>query len=379
MRKKVAILGSTGSVGLNTLNVIRKLRDKFDIFSLSTNRNLDLLHSQVKEFQPKIICVSNESDIKEVKKWYKNKIVYGIDGLCELVSHPEVDIVVIAIVGSSGLLPLISAIKSKKKIALSNKESIVIGGEIVKKLIKKYKCLLVPVDSEHSAIFQCMKNENKNNISKLIITASGGPFLHKKLVFDNIKVKDALKHPCWKMGKKITIDSATLMNKGLEVIEAHYLFDIPYEQIKVLIHPQSIIHSMVEFIDGSILGLMSEPDMRLSIQYALTYPERYPTEIKKLKLEEIQKLEFFLPDYKRFPCLELAIIAGKTGHTMPAVMNAANEVAVEFFLNKKLKFSSIPKIIERIMNEHKIIKNPDLDQILFADTWARNRAKEIIK
>ena len=385
----LAILGSTGSIGVNALKVVRNLKSEFRIKALSAYSNIDLLQEQIKEFHPKYVCVGSEYVAKQLKKYYGNriKIFFGNEGLSLLSSLSEVDLVLIAVVGAAGLYPLISAIKSKKRIALANKESVVIGGNLIRNLLRSglrgivfssKKSFFIPIDSEHSAIFQCLKNEDINSVYKLILTGSGGPFLSYEGHLSEINIEQALKHPRWQMGRKITIDSATLMNKGLEVIEAHHLFGVPFNKIQFLIHPQAIIHSLVEFCDGSVIGLLSQPDMRLSIQYALTYPHRYTTGIKLLELNKVRHLDFFPPDYKRFPCLSLALSAGRQGHSFPTVLNAANEVAVQSFLENKIKFTKIPEIIENTLNKHKIIKNPSLEDILAVDNWARQIAKEMI-
>jgi 1-deoxy-D-xylulose-5-phosphate reductoisomerase len=351
------------------------------VVGLSAYANLNLLIDQIEEFHPRYVCVGTKKDAIKLKKLCGNKkikIYFGNDGLISLASLKGVDTVLIAVVGSAGLYPLVAAIKSKKNIALANKESLVVAGGLIVDLISKHRARLIPVDSEHSAIFQCLKNENKPAVSRLIITASGGPFFNKTISFSNVTVSQALKHPRWRMGKKITIDSATMMNKGLEIIEAHYLFNLPLDRIQILVHPQSIVHSMVEFCDGAILGLLSSPDMRLSIQYALTYPERFPTGIKMLNLDKISRLEFHKPDYRRFPCLKLALEAVKNGRSMPAVMNASDEVAVDSFLKGKINFSSIPKLIKKVMSLHKVIRNPDLEQIVCLDRWAREETKRLI-
>ncbi len=383
MKKNLVILGSTGSIGLQALKIVRLHRDKFNVIGISAYSNINLLKKQVTEFKPEYVCVGKETDINLIKKiqpYKKLKIFSGIEGLKILSSLPFCDIVLIAVVGATGIYPLISAIKSGKKIALANKEALTVAGEIIKKLIRNSKAEIIPVDSEHSAIFQCLKNEPKKAIRRLILTGSGGPFFLKNIKPENITAEEALKHPTWKMGKKITVDSATLINKGLEIMEAHYLFDIPYEKIELLIHPQSIIHSMVEFTDGAIIALLSEPDMRLSIQYALTYPERFPTGIKFLQLEKINQLTFFAPDYKKLPCLKLVLDSAKIGHTMPVVLNASNEIAVEAFLKKQIKFSDIYKVIKNTMKKHKITKNPNMENIIETDTWAREQArKEVLK
>lgn len=372
--KNVCILGSTGSIGTQTLDVISKL-DDFNIVGLSANTNIDLLEKQALKYRPRIIAVYDESRAKllrEKLKIYNIKVVSGMAGLIEVATEEEADIVLTSVVGMIGLIPTLEAIKSGKMIALANKETLVTAGEIVIMEAKKNSVDIIPVDSEHSAIFQSLKSGNKEEVSKIILTASGGPFRGKKLKdLENVSVFDALKHPNWSMGRKISIDSATLMNKGLEVIEAKWLFDVNIENIEVVVHPQSIIHSMVEFIDGSIIAQLGVPDMKVPIQYALTYPERKYSNTKKLKLTEIKELTFEEPDLDTFPCLKLAFEALKQGGTMPSVLNAANEIAVKLFLDRKIKFLDIPKLIEKVMLKHKIIYNPKLDDIIESDKWAR--------
>ncbi|MDD5686817.1 MAG: 1-deoxy-D-xylulose-5-phosphate reductoisomerase [Elusimicrobia bacterium] len=349
---KISIFGSTGSIGTAALNVISGLK-QYKVVGLSANKNLELLKKQSKKFKPEVVAV-------------------GSDGLNNIQLIEKADIVLISVVGAAGLIPLINAIKLKKRIALANKEAIVIAGDLIFSLLKKHPARIIPVDSEHSAIFQCIDGKNPKEISKIILTASGGPFRnypHKKL--SKVNVEDVLRHPTWKMGRKITVDSATLINKGFEVIEAHYLFGIPYEKIDVVIHPQSIVHSGVEFIDGSIIAQMGRTDMRLPIQYAVTYPERKVSTVKKLDLTEVGKLEFFKMVSKNFPCFELAISAAKISGSMPVVLNAANEIAVKKFLENRIKFLQIPKLIEKAMNRHKVIKNPKLEDILNVDCETR--------
>ncbi|HAM39711.1 MAG TPA: 1-deoxy-D-xylulose-5-phosphate reductoisomerase [Elusimicrobia bacterium] len=357
---KISVLGSTGSIGKSALNVISNFKN-CTVIGLSANKNKSLLNKQVKKFKPKYIAV-------------------GINELKNISLIKEADIVLIAVVGSSGLIPLINSIRLKKRIALANKEALVIAGELISRLLKKYKAKIVPVDSEHSAIFQCINDNDKSQISKIILTASGGPFRnHSYKNLSKVCIKDVLRHPTWRMGKKITVDSATLMNKGFEVIEAHYLFGIPYDKIEVVVHPQSIVHSGVEFIDGSIIAQLGITDMRLPIQYALTYPKREYSSIKKLNLAEIGKLEFHKLSTKNFPCFELALSAAKISGSMLTVLNAANEVAVKKFLDNKISFIKIPKLIEKAMNRHKVIKNPDLEDILKVDFETREYVEEIAR
>lgn len=354
--KGIAILGSTGSIGRQTIEVIRNFPDKFKVIALA-GRNKEVLAQQIEEFKPKLISFGDQASMEEI------------------ASHPEVDLIVVATSGKAGLLPTLSAIKAGKRIALANKEVLVMAGEIIIAEARRHKADIIPIDSEHSALWQCLQGEDKSKISRIFLTASGGPFYNLSLAeLEKVNVEQALAHPIWKMGKKVTIDSATLMNKGMEVIEAHFLFDVPYSRIEVLIHPQGVIHSLVEFIDSSIKAQLSYPDMRLPIQYALTYPERQISGITKLDLIQIGHLSFAPPDFVRFPCLKLAIEAGREGGTYPAVLSAADEVAVELFLDKKIRFIDIPKIIEGVLLRHQNIPNPSLEDILSADSWAREEA-----
>lgn len=372
--KNVCILGSTGSIGTQTLEVINEL-DDFNIIGLTANTNIELLEKQALKYKPQIVAVYNENRAKLLRdklRIHNIKVVSGIDGLIEVATEKQSDIVLTSVVGMIGLLPTLEAIKSGKIIALANKETLVTAGEIVMAEAKKNNVDIIPVDSEHSAIFQSLKSGTKEEISKIILTASGGPFRGKKLTdLRNVSVFDALKHPNWSMGRKISIDSATLMNKGLEVIEAKWLFDVNVEDIEVVVHPQSIIHSMVEFIDGSIIAQLGVPNMKIPIQYALTYPERKYNSTKKLKLTEIKKLTFEEPDLDTFPCLKFAFEAIKQGGTMPSVLNAANEIAVKLFLERKIQFLDIPKLIEKAMLKHKIICKPNLGDIIESDKWTR--------
>lgn len=375
--KKVSILGSTGSIGIQALDIIRN-SEEFKVVSLTTNTNIDILEKQALEFKPEMVSVGRKEDfikLKEKLKPYNIKVNYGMDGLIEAASQNDADILLNSVVGMVGLIPTVEAIKSKKTIALANKETLVTGGEIVMREIKENKVSMIPVDSEHSAIFQCLKSGKQEEVEKLILTASGGPFRDKsKVDIENATLIDALNHPNWSMGRKITIDSATLMNKGLEVIEAKWLFDIDVDKIEVVVHPESIIHSMVEFIDGSVIAQMGEPDMRVPIQYALTYPHRVKNHVKKLNLLEKNKLTFKAPDRDLFPCLNLAVDAIKSMGTMPTVLNAANEIAVEYFLNEKIRFVDIPSIVEKTISFHKNIINPNLEDIINSDRESREIA-----
>jgi 1-deoxy-D-xylulose-5-phosphate reductoisomerase len=383
--RKIIILGSSGSIGIQTVDIAYKMRSSISVEGLSVCSNIDILKKQIIQLKPKAVCIEDSGEkAQSLRNWIKSKklkirVFSGKEGLDSLVSECKADIVVAAIVGSVGLSSIIKAIKSKKNIAIANKEALVVAGQEIMRIAKQNNVSILPVDSEHSAIFQCCEGKSKSQIKNIILTASGGPFYKYNKSFDKIKAKQALKHPTWNMGKKITIDSATLMNKGLEAIEASVLFDIPIDRIKIVIHPQSIVHSMVEYIDGSIIAQLSLPDMRLPIQYALTYPDRkISCSGKNLDLTEIGELEFFKPDFKKFPCLTLAYNAAKIGKSMPAVLNAANEVAVKMFLNGQILFTDISKTVSNTMQAHKLIKNPNIDDLTNADIWARSFAEKYI-
>jgi len=376
--KRIAILGSTGSIGQNTLEIIRNFPDKFCAAGLSTNTNIDILYQQMKEFHPAFVCVRDKSVAAKLESKLEGKgikLFVGESGLGEMVQDKRIDKVVLAISGASVLPTLLKAIESGKDIALANKEAFVIAGPIIMKKALRKRIKIIPIDSEQSAIWQCLKNEDQNKIRNIYLTASGGPFWKTgKKDLKNISVRDALKHPRWKMGPKISVDSANLMNKGLEVLEAMCLFNIEPRRIKVLIHPQAIIHSMVEFEDGVILAQLSVTDMRIPIQYALTYPERLANRLAAIDFCKLGRLEFQEPDFRRFPCLGLAYRAANEQGTSPAVLNAANEVSVDEFLKNRLGFVSIPKVIEKVLDKHRNIIEPGLDDILEADNWARTEA-----
>ena len=378
--KTLSILGSTGSIGTQALDIIRANPSEFRIAGLTTNRNIELLKKQILEFKPKAVAVMDEEKADELKPEVNAEVFSGIQGITKIARLNEADTVVNSLVGSIGVLPTIEAIKNKKSIALANKETLVTAGSAVMGEVKKNKVTLMPIDSEHSAIFQCLNGEDIRNVEKITITASGGPFRDfTKEQMAKVSVKDALKHPTWSMGNKITIDSATMMNKGFEIIEAHWLYSMPYEKIKVAVHPQSIIHSLVEFRDGSTMAQLGLPDMKIPIQYALTYPKRLSLAGKRLDLAQIKKLDFGEPDFEKFPCLKYAFEAGKAGGTMPAVLNAANEVAVYAFLDGKIGFLDVAKIIKKQMDSHKAIKNPDIYEILEADRKTREEVNKRIK
>ncbi len=372
--KKILILGSSGSIGVNTLKVIRNFSDKFCVAGLTVNSRIDLLEQQIEEFHPEFVVVTDVSKAKELKSTIRNscEVLSGYDELLKVASEKDYDILFGAMVGFAGLAPTLEAIKRGKRIALANKETLVVAGEIVTKLVLENSAEIIPVDSEHSAIYQCLVGENLNEVEKLILTASGGPFLNKdKSFFENASVDEALNHPNWKMGSKISIDSATMMNKGLEVIEAFWLFGLPAEKIEVVIHPQSIIHSMVQFVDGSVKAQLGLPDMKLPIQYALTFPERMQNDFTRTDLAAINNLTFFKPDFNKFECLKLAFEVLKTGGTAPCILNAANEVAVNKFINKKIKFSQISELIKKALDKIENHSDPDIETIFRCDKDTR--------
>jgi 1-deoxy-D-xylulose-5-phosphate reductoisomerase len=378
--KNVLILGSTGSIGVNTLNVIRNFPDRFNVSALTVNSNTKLLLEQIEEFKPDFVVVKEKNAAEKVKHQLPAdcKLLVGNEGLISAASDVEYDIFVGAMVGYAGLAPTIEAIKRGKRIALANKETLVVAGEVVNNYCKEYGAEIIPVDSEHSAIYQCLVGENIDEVEKLIITASGGPFLNKdKSFFENATVNEALNHPNWKMGNKVTIDSATMMNKGLEVIEAHWLFGLSTEKIDVVVHPQSIIHSMVQFRDGSIKAQMGLPDMKLPIQYALTYPERLQNDFERTNIPAIGTLDFYEPDFEKFECLKLAFDVLEAGGTAPCVLNAANEIAVEKFLNREIKFSRIPVLIEKALEKIGNHQTLNLDTIFECDTETRNFVRNL--
>ncbi|MFC1546574.1 1-deoxy-D-xylulose-5-phosphate reductoisomerase [bacterium] len=382
--KQIAVLGSTGSIGTTALKILSKL-DNYKVLALTANRNLSLLKKQIIEHQPKYIAIFDNKSAdrfcdkeKDLIKKYNLEVYKGLDGLKQIACLPELDIVLVSVVGAVGLKPLMSAINAGHTVAIANKEPLVIAGKLIIKQAKKSGSVLIPVDSEHSAIFQCLNGENISNVRRILITASGGPFYNAdKDKLKNVRVADALNHPRWNMGKKITIDSATLMNKGLEVIEAHHLFNIDFEQIEIIIHPQSIIHSMVEFCDGSIMAHMGTTDMHIPIQFALTYPDRSCSRVEKVDFTKMNTLNFSVPDIEKFPCLKMALYAGKQGESVPVVLNAANETAVNMFIREEISFCAIPEVISKVMDKHtKTIVN-SIDDILEIDKWARLAAKEI--
>lgn len=377
MKKRIAILGSTGSIGRQALDVIYQHADDFQVVALTTNRNTELLAQQVQTFHPAYVGVVDAQSAEEFKNYGLTDVEFmsGKDCLVKLATLPEVDLVLVAVVGIAGLEPTIAALEAGKNVALANKESLVAGGHLVMEAARRSGSKVIPVDSEHSAIFQCLAGCNDSSqIKRIYLTASGGPFRsYAKDELRHVTVEEALNHPNWRMGKKVTIDSATLMNKGLEVIEAHWLFGLSIEQIQVVIHPQSIVHSMVEYIDGSIIAHMAKADMRIPILYALSWPERIKSDIESLDLTAMGSLTFETPDFDKFPCLVLAYKALEIGGTMPVVLNAADEVAVEKFLKGEISFIEIPVMIEQAMKSHKVIPNPDLNAILRVDHSVRRQ------
>lgn len=381
--KNITILGSTGSIGVSTLEIIGAHPDRFQVIALTAGKNLELFERQIRQFSPRIAVVASETDVPRLKELCSGldvTIMGGIEGLISAATADETEMVVAAIVGAAGLAPTAAAIRAGKDIALANKETLVTAGHLFMDLVKEFGVRLFPVDSEHSAIFQSIEGHRNDDIQKIILTASGGPFLNTPSQnLAKVTVRDALNHPNWSMGKKITIDSATMMNKGLEVIEARWLFDTPVERIEVNIHPQSIIHSMVEYIDGCVIAQLGTPDMKAPIAYALAYPERITTGVKPLDLTSLSGLTFFNPDHEKFRCLGLAYKAITAGESMPAVMNAANEIAVEEFLDGSIGFTQIADTIERTMTAHIAHDLHSIDEVLKADLWGREAAREICR
>lgn len=378
MTENIAILGSTGSIGTQTLEVIRDIGG-INVTAMSTNTRIDLFEKQIREFKPSLVCVMNSEKAEELKKRITDldvKVTTGMEGLIEVATAKGTDTVVNSVVGNIGLVPTVEAIKAKKNIALANKETLVTSGELVMNLLKENGVKMYPVDSEHSAIFQSLQGNEGNKIDKIFLTASGGPFRTWEDV-SKVTIDDALKHPNWNMGKKITVDSATLMNKGLEVIEAKWLFNVDLEQIEVLVHPQSIIHSMVGYEDGAVIAQLGLPDMKVPIQYALTYPKRIVNSFPKINFFEHNNLTFEKPRIDKFPCLKLAYKAIRTGGTMPAVLNAANEIAVEKFIKREIAFTDISKLIEMAMSAYNVKYNYSLEDVLEADNWAREYTKTL--
>lgn len=380
--KRIAIWGSTGSIGTQTLEVVDQHPELFLVKALVAHRNVDLLERQIRLYQPEVAVLVDESAAQELRSRYdgKTEILAGEAGLLQAAAWPEIDVAVNALVGFAGLQPTLRAIEAGADIALANKETLVAAGEIVMKRAAEKGVAILTVDSEHSAILQCLQGEKAETVGKIILTASGGPFRGKsRSELEKVTVEACLKHPNWSMGQKITVDSASLANKGLEVMEAHWLFGVTYEKIEVVVHPQSIIHSMVEFVDGAVIAQLGQPDMRLPIQYALYYPQRLKADYPRLDFKALRDLTFCEPDTETFRALPLAYQAGKTGGTMPCVYNAANEVAVHAFLRRETSFLAIPEVIERVMSSHTVENCRELETILRTDDWARAAAKEQLK
>jgi 1-deoxy-D-xylulose-5-phosphate reductoisomerase len=382
--KRIAILGSTGSIGRNALQVIEQFPDRFQVVGLAAGRNIDLLTEQIQRFRPEVAAVLDQELANDLASRLPGdtgvEVLAGSTGYQELASHTHADMVLSSMVGAAGLIPTLSAIRAGKEVALANKETLVMAGALVMGEVQKYKVTLLPVDSEHNAIFQALEGHRREDLKRILLTASGGPFLNlPKEQLESVTPAQALAHPNWEMGAKITIDSATMMNKGLEVIEAKWLFEVPVEKIDVHIHPQSIVHSMVEYVDGSVIAQLGMPDMRVPIAYALAYPERLKLNLPTLDFFSVQTLTFQEPDLSRFPCLDLAFTACKAGGTMPAVLNASNEVAVQAFLDNRIPFLGISRLVEKVMEEHELAPATELEAILAADAWARTRAEEVIE
>ncbi len=380
--KNVVLLGATGSIGTSSVDVILQHSDIFKLYAVAANSSVAKVAEIVRKFKVERVCMFDPNAAKELEKELGMPVLAGMEGLCELAADPKADIIINALMGAVGCLPTITAIEHGKHVALANKETMVMAGPVIwDKLTENPKSFITPIDSEHSAIFQCLSGRPEKEVEFLEITASGGPFREWPIEkFESITVADALNHPVWSMGKKITIDSASMMNKGLEVLEAHFLFHIPYEQIKVVVHPQSMVHSLVQFRDGSLMAQLGAPDMRIPIQVALTWPDRLPLETKRLDLPTLAKLTFFEPDFNKFRCLALAFEAGRRGGIVPAMMNAANEVLVDAFLKGNLKFTDIPKHVETIMAGAPTVSGHlTLDQVLEADAEARKLTAALIK
>ncbi|MFQ5869319.1 MAG: 1-deoxy-D-xylulose-5-phosphate reductoisomerase [Candidatus Zixiibacteriota bacterium] len=381
--RRIVILGSTGSIGTSALEVIGAFPQEFEVVGLSCDKNVGLLHKQIALFKPEVVCITEPRSYRQfLRQTTKTgvEVLSGEEGLSLLAAWENVDIVLNGLVGAVGLKPTLAAIELGRRIALANKETLVMAGDLINRSARARGAEVLPVDSEHSAIWQCLRTGEEKEIKSLIITASGGPF-HRQpgLDLEKVSQKEALAHPTWYMGRKISVDSATLMNKGLEVIEAHWLFGVPPEKIKVVIHPQSIVHSLVEFVDNSVMAQMSRPDMKLPISYALFYPERRPLSDDSFNLTEIGELSFSEPDFRRFPCLNLAYEALRFGGTAPAVLNAANEVAVFGFLEEKIRFTRIPEVIEEVLSNHRVKPSPRVEEIFEVDAWAREKAEALLE
>lgn len=379
--KRIAVLGSTGSIGRQTLEVIDQAPDNYKVVALAAASNVSLLKEQIIKYRPEYVSLNSEEAAREIKSFAKEmgfKLLVGRQGLKDIALQDNLDILLVAVTGINGLEPTLAALEKKTTVALANKETLVTAGSLVMKKARETGTRIIPVDSEHSAIFQCLEEENSKAVEQLLLTASGGPFLNATTAeMERVTPAMALKHPKWQMGAKITIDSAGLINKGLEIIEAHWLFNTPYDKISVLVHPQSIIHSMVRYQDGSILAQLGLPDMRVPIQYALTYPQRITNSFPKLDFNMVKELNLYSPDMQRFPGLKLAYDVGRLGGTMPAVYNGANEKAVELFLQGKIRFTDIPVLIEKVLNKHENSAVKNMEQILQIDKWSRENAENL--
>ncbi len=381
--KKLAVLGATGSIGVTTLSIVEQFPDCFRVVALAAGKNLEKLKKQVRLFQPELVSITSEADAKDLRAHlpgFRGEILCGAAGLLAVATHPEADMVMAALVGAAGLPPTLAAIRAGKTIALANKEALVIAGELMTREAKQHGVRLLPVDSEHNAIFQALQGHSRERVKRIVLTASGGPFLRRPIEeLATVSVEEALQHPTWKMGNKITIDSATLMNKGLEVIEARWLFELPPEQVAVIIHPQSVVHSMVEYVDGSVLAQLGIPDMAIPISYILAYPDRLPlTHLPALDLAATAQLTFLQPDFVKFPCLGLAYEALARGGTSPVVLNAANEVAVASFLSGQIRFLDIAALNRRVLDAYNTQPVTNLDDLLEADRWARLQTREAL-
>lgn len=380
--KRIAVLGATGSIGISTLDIIRCFPDRFQAVGLSTNCNIDLLYRQIKKFRPAFVCVNDircAEVLRSKLRGTDTNLFVGESGLLEMISDRRIDSIVLAISGSAALLPLLKAIDNGRDVILANKEALVMAGAVIMGRAKKRKVNIIPVDSEQSAVWQCLDGRDSIGLKNIYLTASGGPLRKvNRKIMENISLSRVLKHPRWKMGKKISVDSATLMNKGFELLELIHLFNVTPDKVKVVVHPEAIIHSMIEFVDGVIIAQLSVTDMRIPIQYALSYPQRLPNKFGSVDFYKLAKFHFEKPDFKKFPCLELSYQAAQEMGTLPCVLNAANEVCVNEFLNGRLGFLSIPKVIKKVLKRHRNKTNPDLEDILQADKWARREAVENI-
>jgi len=380
-KKRIAILGSTGSIGLNALDVASSLGGLIDVVALTANRNIEVLASQIERFKPRMVAVGDQTAAREIAglaKGHGTEVLWGEDGLVRVAEFEAADLILNAVVGGVGIAPTLAAVRAGKTVAIANKECLVAAGEVIIREAGKSGSRLIPVDSEHSAVYQCLKGEESSSVRKIVLTASGGPLIDMSAPdIEQVRASAALRHPNWNMGRKVTIDSATLMNKGFEVIEAHWLFGVDADSIEVVVERKSLVHALVEFVDGTVVALLSEPDMRLPIQYALTYPDRMETRVKGLDFEAMGGISFEKPDYERFPCLRLAFDAIRSGGTVPAVLSAADEVAVEAFLEGDICFGDIYRILDEVVAGHKRQEADSLEAVMEADSWARHKAGEL--